>query len=93
MTTLYRQQAITTVTDVTNIRYNISEVIDLLSPTETPLLSWLGYDSLSFPCTQIKHEWGSSAHVKSRYMLEHLSIRRSQSGKILRCRQSAGNSK
>lgn len=57
MATVTRQQHISTVTDTTNIRRNISEVIDLLSPTETPALTRFGRDSLSFPCDQIKHEW------------------------------------
>lgn len=57
MPTVSRPQHISTVTDTTNIRVNISEVIDLLSPTETPLLSRLGRASLSFPCDQVKHEW------------------------------------
>lgn len=48
---------ISTVTDITNIKYDISEVIDFLSPTEAPLLTLIGKDSLKFPCTQVKHEW------------------------------------
>lgn len=52
-----RQQVIQTVTDTTNIKYNISDVIDLLSPADTPMLTLLGYNSLSFPCDQVKHEW------------------------------------
>jgi hypothetical protein len=55
--TVHRQQAIQTVTDTSNIKYNISEVIDLLSPFDTPLLTLLGYSSLKFPCDQVKHEW------------------------------------
>lgn len=55
--TVSREQWISTVTDVTNIKLNISEVIDFLSPTEVPLLTLIGKDSLHFPCDQVKHEW------------------------------------
>jgi len=55
--TVTRQQTIQTVTDTTNIKYNISGVIDLLSPSDTPLLTLVGQSSLSFPCDQVKHEW------------------------------------
>lgn len=57
MPTVQRPQAISTVTDVTNIRINISDVIDLLSPSDTPMLTLIGRNSLRFPCDQIKHEW------------------------------------
>lgn len=57
MATVSRKQHISTVTDVTNIKLNLSEVIDLLSPYDTPLLTLLGYNSLGFPCDQVKHEW------------------------------------
>lgn len=57
MATVYRPDQLSTVTDVTNIKLDISEVIDLLSPTEVPLLDRIGRDSLKFPCTQVKHEW------------------------------------
>jgi hypothetical protein len=48
---------ITTVTDTTNIKYDISEAIDFLSPTDVPILDLVGRDSLHTPCTQVKHEW------------------------------------
>lgn len=57
MPTVSRGQTISTVTDTTNIRLNISEVIDFLSPTDTPLLTRIGKSSLKFPCDQVKHEW------------------------------------
>lgn len=57
MATQYRPDMLSTVTDTTNIKVNISEVIDLLSPTDVPLLDRIGRDSLKFPCTQVKHEW------------------------------------
>ena len=46
-----------TVTDTINAKRDISEVIDLLDPFETPVLDMVGKDSLSAPCTQTKHEW------------------------------------
>ena len=63
--TVERQQTIQTGTDTTNIKLNISEVIDLLSPYDTPLLTLLGYNSLKFPCDQMKHEWMTDT-LKSR---------------------------
>ena len=48
---------ITTVTDETNIKLDISEAIDFLSPFDTPFLDMVGRDSLHAPCTQVKHEW------------------------------------
>lgn len=48
---------ISTVTDTTNIKLDISEAIDFLSPFDTPLLDMVGRDSLHSPCTQVKHEW------------------------------------
>ena len=57
MPTVSRPDMISTVTDTTNIKYNISSVIDQLSPTDVPLLTRIGRDSLKFPCDQVKHEW------------------------------------
>ena len=48
---------ISTQTDTTNIKLDISEVIDFLSPFDVPFLDLIGRDSLHSPCTQIKHEW------------------------------------
>lgn len=57
MVALVRRGPISTLTDTTNIMFDVSEAIDFLSPWETPFLSKLGRDSLSEPCTQVKHEW------------------------------------
>jgi len=48
---------ISTVTDTTNIKLDISEMIDFLSPFDVPLLDMVGRDSLHQACTQVKHEW------------------------------------
>lgn len=43
--------------DTTNRKLDVSDVIDQLSPEDTPLLDIIGKDSLKTPCTQITHEW------------------------------------
>jgi len=48
---------ISTVTDTTNIKLDIADAIDFLSPTDVPLLDAIGKSSLHTPCTQILHEW------------------------------------
>lgn len=48
---------ISTVTDTTNIKFDISEAIDMMDPFEVPFLDMVGRDSLKNPCTQVKHEW------------------------------------
>ena len=48
---------ISTVTDETNIKKDVSEVIDFLDPFDTPLLDMVGRNSLHSPATQVKHEW------------------------------------
>jgi hypothetical protein len=48
---------ISTVTDTTNIKLDISEAIDFLSPFDVPFKDLIGMNSLSNPCTQVKHEW------------------------------------
>lgn len=48
---------ISTVTDTTNAKVDISEVIDQLSPFETPTMDMVGRDSLHNPCTQVEHDW------------------------------------
>ncbi len=48
---------ISTVTDETNIKIDISEAIDFLDPFDTPLLDMVGRDSLGSAATQVKHEW------------------------------------
>lgn len=57
MTPTVKRGMISTVTDTTNIKIDISETIDFLSPFDVPFLDMVGRDSLSNPCTQIKHEW------------------------------------
>lgn len=52
-----RKGMITTQADTTNIMLDVSDVIDQLSPDETPFISSVGKDSLKFPCDQLKHEW------------------------------------
>lgn len=48
---------VSTITDTTNIIYDVSSVIDMLSPFDVPLLQRVGMNSLKTPCTQVKHEW------------------------------------
>ena len=48
---------ISTVTDDTNIIRDVSDVIDFLSPWDTPFLDMVGKDSLRDECEQVKHEW------------------------------------
>jgi hypothetical protein len=57
MPTTYDVTQISTVTDTTNIRINIADTIDLLSPSDVPLLQLIGKSSLKFACDQVKHEW------------------------------------
>ena len=52
-----KREMISTVTDTINIKLDISDVIDFLSPWDTPLLDMIGKDSLQQDCTQVKHEW------------------------------------
>jgi hypothetical protein len=48
---------ISTVTDTTNIKRDIDEAIDFLSPFDVPVHDMVGRNSLRSPCTQIQHEW------------------------------------
>lgn len=48
---------ILTITDETNLKLDISDAIDQLSPDDVPLLDMIGKDSLHTPCTQLLHEW------------------------------------
>jgi len=57
MAATVKRGQISTVTDATNIKIDISEAIDFLSPSDVPLLDMIGRDSLHTPCTQILHEW------------------------------------
>lgn len=43
--------------DGSNEALDISAVLDTLDPTEVPLLTLIGRDSLRDPCVQVKHEW------------------------------------
>lgn len=43
--------------DGSNEALDISGVLDTLSPTDVPLLTLIGRDSLRDPCVQVKHEW------------------------------------
>jgi len=57
MAATHNRGVITTVTDTTNIKLDIDEAIDFLSPTDVPILDLIGRDSLRSACTQVKHEW------------------------------------
>lgn len=52
-----KNEVIQTVTDTTLEKRDISEVIELLDPFDVPMLDMVGRDSLSTPCTEVKHEW------------------------------------
>lgn len=43
--------------DGANEALDISSVLDTLDPTDVPLLTLIGRDSLRDGCTQVKHEW------------------------------------
>lgn len=57
--------------DSVNEKIDMSSALDILRPTDTPLLRLVGRDSLRDPCTAVKHEWledqvrGLSSAVKS----------------------------
>jgi hypothetical protein len=44
-------------TDTSNIAIDMSDTLTMISPFDVPLLSLIGKDSLSTPCTAVKHEW------------------------------------
>lgn len=46
-----------TYSDTVNEAIDISSALDLLHPSDTPLLLRIGKDSLRDPCTAVKHEW------------------------------------
>ncbi len=61
---IVQSQAITYGYDTTATSYDgvnealdISGVLDTLKPTDVPLLTLIGRDSLRDACTQVKHEW------------------------------------
>lgn len=43
--------------DAQNEALDISSMLDILRPTDVPLLKLVGRDSLRKNCTQVKHEW------------------------------------
>ena len=57
--------------DSVNEKIDMSSALDILRPTDTPLLRLIGRDSLRDTCTAVKHEWledevrGLSSAVKS----------------------------
>lgn len=59
--TVQRPTPITSQTDTTNEKRDVSEVIDFMSPFDTPFLDLIGRDSLHSPATQLKHEWMTDA--------------------------------
>jgi hypothetical protein len=46
-----------TYTDTANNAIDMSSTLSMISPFDVPLLSFVGKDSLSKPCTAVKHEW------------------------------------
>ena len=44
-------------TDTANIAIDMSDTLYMISPFDVPLLQLVGKDSLSKPCTAVKHEW------------------------------------
>lgn len=46
-----------TYTDTANNAIDMSDTLAMISPFDVPLLSIIGKDSLSKPCTAVKHEW------------------------------------
>jgi hypothetical protein len=46
-----------TYTDTANNAIDMSNTLAMISPYDVPLLSIIGKDSLSKPCTAVKHEW------------------------------------
>jgi hypothetical protein len=57
--------------DSVNEKIDMSSALDILRPTDTPLLKLIGRDSLRDACTAVKHEWledevrGLASAVKS----------------------------
>jgi hypothetical protein len=44
-------------TDTANIAIDMSDTLGMISPSDVPLLSLIGKDSLKSPCVATKHEW------------------------------------
>jgi hypothetical protein len=43
--------------DTANVAIDMSDTLGMISPSDVPLLSLIGKDSLSSPCVATKHEW------------------------------------
>ena len=43
--------------DTANVAIDMSDTLGMISPSDVPLLSLIGKDSLSTPCVAVKHEW------------------------------------
>ena len=43
--------------DTANVAIDMSDTLGMISPSDVPLLSLIGKDSLSTPCVATKHEW------------------------------------
>jgi hypothetical protein len=44
-------------TDTANAAIDMSDTLGMISPSDVPLLSLIGKDSLKSPCVAVKHEW------------------------------------
>lgn len=44
-------------TDSSNVAIDMSDTLGMISPSDVPLLTLIGKDSLSKPCVAVKHEW------------------------------------
>lgn len=44
-------------TDTANVGIDMSDTLGMISPSDVPLLSLIGKDSLKSPCVATKHEW------------------------------------
>lgn len=53
----YGYDSAATTYDGPNEALDISSALDTLRPTDVPLLTLIGRDSLRDPCVQVKHEW------------------------------------
>lgn len=46
-----------TYTDTSNNKIDMSSTLSMISPSDVPLLTLIGHDSLDNPCVSTKHEW------------------------------------
>jgi hypothetical protein len=44
-------------TDASNVAIDMSDTLGMISPSDVPLLTLIGKDSLKSPCVATKHEW------------------------------------